>query len=453
MAMCVLVALSLSGAHAETTLQMVCVVRDTGRLRCASIREIEAMLNNATRFAVLIRRLNDTRNSLIKGADALFACSNGDVNAINLSTNIGQESFPTVAVRDYATMRARCQASLLLDLGVTSSTLGSLGSAGYGSAYSMFTNLVGKQTDIMLSACNTSRGGLSPYLSKGDPLLVRGGMEMGLLKMAKILWDAVNLKSDDEYNDQQRREAIKRQDREEEKAAELSQELLEKEMKKEEAERKRKAEEEERRRQQQKKAQGTSTTAEPKPRPADDDVVPGCPAGETCAVANCIDEACAPSCKEAQEAWFDFKNQCSANQWKSYTCVSYLQASSKCADPALILPTPDGVHSCARTVDAKTLASIRKSICAKTQGISNPGPDGNVTCPDPNRRPIASKQPGDICNDPHATPAPDQCPRAPARVGAASKPKPKPLPTGVGGRLDQLNAILDRGYVNISPGR
>jgi hypothetical protein len=145
----------------------------------------------------------------------------------------------------------------------------------------------------------------------------------------------------------------------------------------------------------------------------------------------CRDGAdCKPSCEQIQAQWDAFKEYCEQSDWQVYRCEAFLRALNGCVDPALINPGPDGDLTCPEraTTDKKQRAKLAYlAACEKRKMIATPIDDGGMVCiaPELDRLPVGI----DLCNDPRVMPGPDQCPGAVIPMEDTS-PKPQPDPRG-----------------------
>jgi hypothetical protein len=145
----------------------------------------------------------------------------------------------------------------------------------------------------------------------------------------------------------------------------------------------------------------------------------------------CRDGAdCKPSCEQIQAQWDAFKEYCEQSNWQVYRCEAFLRALNGCVDPALINPGPDGDLTCPEraTTDKKQRAKLAYlAACEKRKMIATPIDDGGMVCiaPELDRLPVGI----DLCNDPRVMPGPDQCPGAVIPMDD-TRPQPQPDPRG-----------------------
>jgi hypothetical protein len=141
----------------------------------------------------------------------------------------------------------------------------------------------------------------------------------------------------------------------------------------------------------------------------------------------CRDGAdCKPSCEQIQAQWAAFKEYCEQSDWQVYRCEAFLRKLNGCVDPALINPGPDGDLTCPEraTTDKKQRAKLAYlAACEKRKMIATPIDNGGMVCiaPELDQLPVGI----DLCNDPRVMPGPDQCPGA---VIPMEDPNPKPQP-------------------------
>jgi hypothetical protein len=141
-----------------------------------------------------------------------------------------------------------------------------------------------------------------------------------------------------------------------------------------------------------------------------------CPAGADCA----------PTCAERQARWERFKESCEQSDWQAYPCVDFLRKVNGCVDAGLINPGPDGDLTCparSRTTPAQRMRTAWELSCKRRQMFVTPVPGGGDFCKRPDE-PMPVRV--DICQDPRAMPADDQC-TGPAG-GSVDQPAPKPKP-------------------------
>jgi len=429
----------LSRYCASPEVRAVCFARDNGRVDCVSLIELQQFLNAAQQDQLrrALTRIHEALRLNIED-EVLVGCSNGDINGLNLSLTQPADPFSArFSTRDLRTAKARCHASSLLDIGVRP---GDISKKGIGGQYLGWVGAMTTRIDNARKACQATGAGATIAKGMGSPL--------------PDGWDLLILLTKTPHSDEEakRREAQAAKDREdlerlraeeERRNDEVYLEFLRREAEKEAAERKR--EEEEARKKKAAEKQATEKKHGGR-QMGDFPVTKPCP---DCEVASCVDEACAPTCREMQEAWFDFKNQCTQTNWQAYGCASFLRAMNNCVDTALIYPTPDGDHTCAKRADAATLEAARKAHCKKVGGLMTPAPDGTLKCASPFTQRFESRPPGDICNDPRALVAPEQCTKPPATATRKTPPVPKPTATipsatiAPTARMEALRDFLD----------
>jgi hypothetical protein len=142
-----------------------------------------------------------------------------------------------------------------------------------------------------------------------------------------------------------------------------------------------------------------------------------CPAGTDCA----------PTCAERQARWERFKESCEQSDWQAYPCVDFLRKANGCVDAALINPGPDGDLTCpvqSRITPAERMRTAWELNCKRRQMFVTPVPGGGDLCKRPDE-PMPARV--DICHDPRAMPADDQCTR-PAGGSGIDQPVPRPKP-------------------------
>jgi hypothetical protein len=140
------------------------------------------------------------------------------------------------------------------------------------------------------------------------------------------------------------------------------------------------------------------------------------------------DQPCGTSCQEKQAAWQRMKDMCATSHWKAYNCVAFLRKANGCVDAARINPGPDGDLTCP---ERKSKQQMRKEAyeqqCKRRGWIMLPVPDTQPTCVMPD---LSRSMPAhlDICHDPRAMPGPDQCagPDVPAPGDRPGPPPPDP---------------------------
>lgn len=419
--------LTVSLSHAaKVEFRSICVIRDNTRVDCISGNAIQAILGEK-KYQLLAERLHtelQRHNSKI-GSDFIYRCStNGDIGGIaSKSTNVGAEEMLTMVVR--------CAASVATDIGLNSNDLRNMVKGAKPSALNNVFHLEAKY-----ASCTSDMPGSMP---------IDGGNSQASGPSIFDLWDVLTLESDSPTAKQKEREAEEKRQEANAKAYEdlLNRQYLERLRREMEAE-------EERKKQQKPKpatdgkveSRGT-TTSSPGSGLGDHVAVPPC---DQCAIVSCIDEACAPTCKEAQLAWFNFKNQCGQSSWSSYTCLTFVNMANGCPDSALILPTPDGDHKCGRQMTSAEMAELRKKICEKRQGLMNPGPDGGLARCSEKARTFVTFQPGHLCNDPRALWREESCLKSaglPTGTKISRKGRTPPLPKERGAASAHYRSRLD----------
>lgn len=123
-----------------------------------------------------------------------------------------------------------------------------------------------------------------------------------------------------------------------------------------------------------------------------------------------MDMDCTSACQDFQEWWVSFRAYCDSVGWADYSCQALVNSAGNCADPGVLMPSPDGNYQCGRLADAELLAQLREAYCEKQQGIMSPI-DGSTTACRIATSPTALLGGAvfNICNDPRARPLEDQC--------------------------------------------
>lgn len=140
----------------------------------------------------------------------------------------------------------------------------------------------------------------------------------------------------------------------------------------------------------------------------------------------CRDGAnCTPTCEQKQAKWQSFKENCEKSDWKAYPCVDFLRKANGCVDASLINPGPDGDLTCPNhATSAQRMRTAWEHNCELRQMFVVPVPGGGDICKRPDE---AMPVRFDLCNDPQAMPSEDQC-IGPSRGSGPDRPSPKPEP-------------------------
>jgi thiol-disulfide isomerase/thioredoxin len=124
-----------------------------------------------------------------------------------------------------------------------------------------------------------------------------------------------------------------------------------------------------------------------------------------------VDETGKSKCERLAEWWETTKDFCEKENWTPYKCQEILRIFTGCADPALVMPTPDGSgvvcpqHSGMTEAEFRRLECKKKSMIMEQNGGIAAGFDmvpsgfGSEMCIE---RPKLSRPEMDICSNPKA---------------------------------------------------
>ena len=139
------------------------------------------------------------------------------------------------------------------------------------------------------------------------------------------------------------------------------------------------------------------------------------------------EQPCGASCQDKQARWQRMKEMCAMSGWKAYNCVAFLRKANGCVDATRINPGPDGDLTCP---ERKSKRQMRQEAyeqqCKRRGWIMQPVPGTQTTCVMPD---LSNAMPAklDVCTDPRAMPGPDQC-TGPEGPVPNDRPVPRPDP-------------------------
>lgn len=117
-----------------------------------------------------------------------------------------------------------------------------------------------------------------------------------------------------------------------------------------------------------------------------------------------IDNSGMSKCEQLAAWWAMKKAHCESSNWQTYDCQETLRIFTGCADPALVMPTPDGDGVVCPHVGSMTNEDFRRISCEKKSMVMMPSGFGTQLCVSPGNLHAPSR---DICLDPRAQCRPD----------------------------------------------
>lgn len=142
---------------------------------------------------------------------------------------------------------------------------------------------------------------------------------------------------------------------------------------------------------------------------------------------NCLDIDCSSTCEERQAWWNDFKANCESRNWETYECKTI---GGACADPASVMPLPDGDFHCSVPATKAEIREARLAFCRVRSGVMSTTEPGGDSCTINVTKDESKLSARSICNDPRARLLPEDMCALTIPIPKFEKPPEVQLPGG-----------------------